>query len=339
VITYLGRLASPALAFTDATSNVDMGLPRLNVATDSDGTEYFRVYFPDFRLVDGTQAATGLSVARAPVREVLDAAAQGRTVEWRKYSGSGGWDQPAWGGDSADINPGQPMAWAPQVAHSSALDASVMAAAVSPREMVLSTSANGIDDWSPRAPLLRDPDRYDAYANLVGSGGDPDDLRREFYLYYLQWPSPDPDWTNARVMRRTVTCTDGLTAEKHPFIRYANGPRHIVTTAEPPAGYLRESGNDWYLWSTHTPGTRPLYGCRNGADDYFVSLDPACDGDRNTIVQTEGFIDTEPSTGPHTALYRCHIEALGDHFVSTDANCEGNGVTQEGLLGYAPTGT
>lgn len=336
VTTYLGPLVQPDIDFADAIWNADLGMPSLSVVRDATGTDFLHLYFADFRLVNGYQIPTGLSVARAPLQEVLTAADQGTVAEWRKYSGEGHWDEPAWGGASADINPGRPMAWAPQVLRSTALGGYVMAAAVSPREMVLSTSPDGVKDWQARAPLLRDPAYYNAYATLVGESPDPADLGREFYLYYLQWPSSNPNWDNARVMRRTVTCTDGQPASHKPFVRYAKGPRHIVTTGTAPAGYQRGPGNDWHLWSGQRPGTRALYGCRNGAEDYFISPDPDCEGKQFTIMQTEGWIHTKPPPSPHTALYRCHIPGLGDHFVSIDPNCEGPGITPEGLLGYAP---
>jgi len=338
-VTYLGPLVRPELTRDQALENADLGLSRLSVAKDDSGTAYFRLYFPDFRLQDGHQVSTSLSVARAPVRDVLDAAAKGTVVPWQKYSGDGNWDAPALGGHAADLEPGRPMAWAPQVAHSDALGGYVMAAADSPREMVLSSSEDGVRDWSPRVPLFRDPGYYNAYAGVAGTGADASDLGRAFYLYYLQWPSSDPNWDNARVMRRAVHCTTGQAAEEKPFVRYADAGRHIVTTGTPPAGYTREPGSDWRLLSTAQPGTRPLYGCRAGDADYFVSADAGCEGDQNAIVQTEGWIHTEkPSSGSSVALYRCHTEGLGDHFVSSDPDCEGGGVTQEGLLGYAATG-
>lgn len=337
--TYLGPLVRPDIDLPDATWNADLSMPQLTVVNE-DGADYFHLYFPDFRLVNGQQVTTSLSVARAPVRDVVDAAAKGTVTPWHKYTGNGAWDEPALGGSSADILTGGPMAWAPQVRRSPALGGYVLAADISPREMVLSTSADGLNGWSPRVPLLRDPGFYNAYPTLVGTGSDPADLGPEFDLFYLQWPSGDPNWSNARIMRRTISCTQGQPAEKRAFVRYANGPRHVVTTGTPPAGYTREPGNDWYLWSGQVAGTRPLYGCRGGTNDSFVSTDAACDGNQNTIVATEGFIATDPPTGSaYTALYRCHITGLGDHFVSTDPGCEGSSVEQEGLLGYALTGS
>ncbi|MEW1845092.1 hypothetical protein AB0392_44720 [Nonomuraea angiospora] len=334
VTTYLGPVVQPDIPIGDATWNADLGIPQLTVVRGGDGIDYLHMYFADFRLADGRQVPAGLSVARAPVKDVIAAAQRGTVVAWHKYTGDGAWDQPAWGGSSADLNLGQSMAWGPQVVRSNAMDGYVMAAGVSAREIVLSTSGNGLDGWSARFPVARDPGYHNAYVTPVGNGPDPADLGMDFSLYYLQWPSPTPNWDNAHVMRRKVICADGLTPVRKPFTRYVKAGHHLVTTGTPPSGYTRE-GN-WTLWSAPQPGTRALYGCRAATDDYFISVDPGCEGDQTTIVQTEGWIHTERPSNAYIPLYRCHIPGFGDHFVSADSGCEGNGVTNEGLLGFSP---
>ncbi|WP_204015484.1 hypothetical protein, partial [Virgisporangium aurantiacum] len=318
VTTYLGPVLQPDVDRATAMAanwTTDLGLPQFTTVT-VDGVDYFHLYFPEFRMYNGNPAASGLSTARAPVREVLEAAAQGQVTPWWKYSPEGRWDSPAWGGSSADIQGNETMAWAPQVVRSTELGGYVMVTGVSPREMMLSTSANGLHNWSARVPLLRDPGNVNAYPNLVGST-DPADLGRVFHLFYLQWPSPQPNWDNARVMRRTITCTAGLPATTVPFVRYSNGRKHLVTTGPALPGYHVE-GRDWSLLTAQQPGTRPLYGCRNGADDHYISDDAGCGATDFTILQTEGWIYTSPPALPHAALYRCHIPGLGDHFVSID---------------------
>jgi hypothetical protein len=63
--------------------------------------------------------------------------------------------------------------------------------------------------------------------------------------------------------------------------------------------------------------TRPIYGCVQGSDDYFVSLDAACES--QLVLGLAGYIS--PTAGPGLVeLYRCYTGT--DHLVSTDPGCE-----------------
>ncbi|MEW9553397.1 hypothetical protein [Nonomuraea sp. NPDC050783] len=339
VTTYLGPVARPDNDLRTAfglNQIADMGMSSLTRRGD-----HLYVYFPDFTVDSrGRPASTALSVARAPVAEVLAAAAAGKATTWNKYH-DGGWDSPAYGdaatgaGPSTDLQPGLSMAWAPHVARL-ASGGVLMAAAVSTREIVISTSPDGVRDWSARVPLFREAeDRHVAYVSVVGTGADPATVGRSFYVYYTQWLSPNPDWTRAQLVRRHVRCTATLAAEAVPLIRHLNAGHHRVTTsllAE--AGTYPQFGGIWGLLSARRPGTRPLYECRAGAHDFFVSKDAACDAPGNAIVQTLGWIHTARPAAPSTPLYRCDQPGKGHHFVSITADCEGDG-TPEGLLGYA----
>jgi hypothetical protein len=207
--TFLGLILRPEL--DDATAaargwTADLGMSSLTVGVD-DGVPYLYVYFADFRVgADNGLAATGLSVARARLSEVLDAARNGTVSPWYKRL-NGAWTSPARGGRADDLQPGMPMTWAPHVRYSPALGATVMVAAVSPTELVMSTSPDGITNWSPRVTLVHDLGVYDAYVSVVGHEADPTALGLEFSIYYLQWPTPSPDWSNnAALLRRTIRC-------------------------------------------------------------------------------------------------------------------------------------
>jgi hypothetical protein len=208
VSTYLGMVVAPELSYQASNAHhwtADIGMPSF-VIVDHGGEPWFHFYFADFReAAPGVFAADGLSVAGAPVSQVLAAAARGTVSPWYKlYDGS--WSQPGLGGRSDDLQPGQSQAWAPRVARSSELGAYVMAAATGPHEVVLSTSVDGTTNWSPRVPLFVDPGYYDAYVNLVGAGPDPSDLGHDFYLYYTQWLSKEPNWEKAHLVRRLIHC-------------------------------------------------------------------------------------------------------------------------------------
>lgn len=75
----------------------------------------------------------------------------------------------------------------------------------------------------------------------------------------------------------------------------------------------------------------PFYGCKADSMGYFVSLDPACEGQRILGVNGYGWMN-KPGGTASVALYTCTSTQYG-RFVSKDAACEGNGKGK--LLGYA----
>jgi hypothetical protein len=114
-----------------------------------------------------------------------------------------------------------------------------------------------------------------------------------------------------------------------PFKRYYNPSTsyHKVTTGfiEPGFNFERTLG---HLFMSPRAGTIPLYGCRAGSSDFFISIKANCGG--HFVLGVNGWIYS--SAQPDTqALYRCYTGF--DHFVSTSPTCEGR--TTESLLGYA----
>lgn len=330
---YLGPLVRPELPFETAQAlgwTADVGTSSLTVVG-----EHLHVYFPDYRLDStGTRVvASNLSVARARLADVLAAARAGHVVPWYKYH-DGGWESPAWGGPSSDLRAGR-NPWGPHVVrHNSG--AMVMVAGVSPREMVLSVSEDGVNGWSAEVPLFREPQRWAMYPTLVGFGEDPSIIGDQFYLYYTQFESTDPNWSEATVKRRLVTCTAGRPPGRVALIRYAGDGRHRVTTTPVTTpGFAPERGGVWYLLDAQAPGTRAVYGCRAGEHGYFLSLDPGCEAEGNAILQTEGWIHAEPAGDASQPLYRCYFPRTGDYLISVHSHCESPEATQQGLLGYA----
>jgi hypothetical protein len=236
--TFLGEIISPELPYETSSANgwtADFGMPSFTIAHHG-GVPWFHFYFADFREASpGVFAADGLSVAGAPVAEVIDAARRGTVSPWRKLY-QGVWSEPALGGRSDDIQAGSSQAWAPRVLHSRELAAYFMVAPTGPREVVLSTSPDGIGGWSPRVSLFSDPSFYNAYVTLAGRGGDPSDLGHSFYLYYTQWPSLEPNWQNARLLRRAIECAP---APPTP------GPAPPAARSKPRALRLRRVSVTW----------------------------------------------------------------------------------------------
>ena len=116
-----------------------------------------------------------------------------------------------------------------------------------------------------------------------------------------------------------------------PFNRYFNGSVHEVTTGwiDPTGGFrLQELLGHLYANPLHG-ATVPFYGCVEGQQDYFVSLDVGCEGQR--ILGKQGYGYAQPVSGLNLVpLFRCSTGE--DHFVSKDPKCEGQ--TTNGPLGY-----
>ncbi len=115
--------------------------------------------------------------------------------------------------------------------------------------------------------------------------------------------------------------------------RYSNLVTFEVTTGwiDPSAGFqLNETLG--HLYETSQNGAnRAIYGCKSGSTDYFVSLDPQCEGAH--IQGLEGYGYATPVSGQNLVpLYRCSTGGPAT-FVSHDPNCESRGPGT--LLGYA----
>lgn len=342
--TYLGPIITPNLSFAQANSSalnnsIEMAAPTF-VARDG----YLYVYFNDFIANNSPSlySINNLAVARAPIAEVMAGAANGQTTAWQKYH-NGGWDSPAIGGASTDTMPGAIRPWSPGTAYNAELNSTMMVSPISRTQVVLQASVNGMDGWTEPTLLFNDPNHFNAYMTLVGTGDDPSVLGKTFHIYYLQWENPNQDWSNARMMRRTVTCQDATTPAVQPLVRYVKSGRHVVSSqlidtnsALRQAGQYPEASGSWKAFMGKQPGTHAIYSCRAGASDHFISVHKHCEG--ATLMHLEGYLyDTPPAGKPSTALYRCFNPGLTDHFLSSATNCESSGMITEYIVGYAPT--
>ncbi|MEU8358689.1 hypothetical protein AB0C27_22010 [Nonomuraea sp. NPDC048882] len=329
--TYLGPMVRPRVDMEAALSrgyNIDLGTSSLTLI---DG--YLHVYFSDASFdVAGNLAVTGLSTARAPLGEVIAAARSGTVSPWRKYH-QGEWASPGIGGDAGDLQPGMPSAWAPNVIRA-AEGGVIMVAAADDREIVMSSSPDGLTGWTPRIPLFRDPEYTNAYVTAVGTD-DPSVAGRQFYVYNTQFLDKQPNLRNMQLVRHLITCTAGSATTTVPLIRhrFPDGRHRVTTTEVKSPGAYPEYGGIWGLYRTKHAGTAPLYGCREGTSGYFITRDVRCGGKDNALLNTEGWIHTTAPDVPSALLYRCR-QAGGDSYVSIDPTCEGAGTASE-TLGHA----
>jgi hypothetical protein len=115
--------------------------------------------------------------------------------------------------------------------------------------------------------------------------------------------------------------------------RYYNGTSatHWITTGATSAGYGYEFSLG-FLQAGGGPDRSALYSCLSGAEDHFLSLDPACEG--QTSLGRIGFLfAAAPPDRESVPVHRCIVPGRADHFASGDPGCEGQ--AREGLLGYA----
>jgi len=131
----------------------------------------------------------------------------------------------------------------------------------------------------------------------------------------------------------------GYTLAYRQLIRYTSevpGVGHLTTSslAETEPNY-RVEGPQGMLGLTAEAGTRGLYSCTDGTDD-FSATDPKCED--KTVRRWEGAIWDQPPAfaAASAALYSCRRDdSSAERFTSFDEFCEGH--TRVSRLGYVIT--
>ena len=114
--------------------------------------------------------------------------------------------------------------------------------------------------------------------------------------------------------------------------RYLNGTTYQVTSGwtDPSAHFVLDTSIAHLYAAPQNGANQAFYGCKEGSTGYFVSLDPACNGQR--ILGVNGYGYAKQPTGVATvALYSCTSTQKG-RFLSKDPACEGSGTGA--LLAY-----
>jgi hypothetical protein len=205
----LGEIIRLNQAYSVGLDGFEIGDGPLVLSPDG---RYFYLYFPDW-LANGTlhttnaagvSTTTNVSVARASVASVLEAAfgsAHQHAVPFEKFY-EGNWHlQPAIGGASTDLNPKSVYQGYLDIHYSSALQRYVM--------IISNDTAFGysesVDALHWRVPVsLGTFGPIAAYPTAVGLGDDPHILGKVFYIYFTELPSEG--WPGGALRRLTVTC-------------------------------------------------------------------------------------------------------------------------------------
>jgi hypothetical protein len=209
--TDLGEIIRLNQAYAVGLDGFEIGDGPLTLSPDG---KYFYLYFPDWTAngtlhtsaAAGLSTTTNVSVARAPVASVLEAAfgsSRPHTVPFEKFY-LGNWDlQPAIGGASTDLNPKSAYQGYLDIHYDSALQRYLMIIS-NDTAFAFAESIDGLH-WTVPTPL-GDFGPIAAYPTAVGLGDDPHILGRSFYVYFTHLPTDGSGWANGSLRRLTLTC-------------------------------------------------------------------------------------------------------------------------------------
>ena len=116
------------------------------------------------------------------------------------------------------------------------------------------------------------------------------------------------------------------------MVRAYNGKVHYVTTRNLPNGFQKEASFKIRRESDDEEMSL-VYECRVGGptgEHSFISSDHNCENQFN--MGPMGYLYTK-KVNNSIPIYRCYVSNSGDHYITSDSNCEGNG-KRESLMGY-----
>jgi hypothetical protein len=207
--TDLGEIIRLNQAYAVGLDGFEIGDGPLVLSPDH---RYFYLYFPDW-LANGTlhtttpagvSTTTNVSVARAPVASVLDAAfgsPRPHAFPFEKFY-KAEWNlQPALGGASTDLNPKSSYQGYLDIHYSDSLQRYVMIIS-NDTTFAYSESVDGLHWTLPVSLGVFGP--IAAYPTAVGLGDDPQVLGSTYYVYFTFLPSEG--WSGGALRRLTLTC-------------------------------------------------------------------------------------------------------------------------------------
>lgn len=147
--------------------------------------------------------------------------------------------------------------------------------------------------------------------------------------------SQKPAWTTFALANRSGVGSGWPSCgfEYLPYVRMMRGNGkgyHWVTTRQFPSGVTTEQS--WKILRDPAPDTKIVYECRvGGANGNHTLISPDVNCENQFNMGPMGYVYTKAVDGT-SPIYRCIIPSTGDHFISSDPNCEGQ--KTESLIGY-----
>ena len=209
--TDLGEIIRLNQAYALGLDGFEIGDGPLVLSPDG---KYFYLYFPDWMAngtlhttdAGGVSTTTNVSVARAPVTSVLEAAfgsAHPHAVPFEKFY-EGSWHlQPGSGGASSDLIPKSQYSGYLDIHYNSALQRYVMIIS-NDTTFAYAESVDALHWTLPVA--LGDFGPIAAYPTAVGLGDDPHVLEKKFFVYFTHLPSDGTGWPGGSLQRLTLSC-------------------------------------------------------------------------------------------------------------------------------------
>ncbi len=206
--TDLGEIIRLNQAYAVGLDGFEIGDGPLVLSPDG---KYFYLYFPDWiangtlhTTINNVSTTTNVSVARALVSSVLDAAfgsSRPHAVPFEKFYKDSWHLQPAIGGASTELNPNSAYQGYLDIHFNRAIQRYVM--------IISNDTAFGYSEsidalhWT-LPTLLESFGPIAAYPTAVGVGDDPHILGNSFYVYFTYLPSDG--WKGGLLRRLSVSC-------------------------------------------------------------------------------------------------------------------------------------
>ncbi len=203
--------------------NLQSGQAEIGGGTFAIFNNHLNVYYRDWHIGGGTAET---AVARAPISELISNALSGRGTAFTKYY-NGDWSQPGIGGKASALELNNPWNNWSAVSYNDYLDQVVMVTAAnstSQTDLFITTSQDGIN-WAPRQTLVADAGEQ-FYPTMVGTGADPTQTGKSFYVYYTDSQKGSWDrWKDAQLVRREIMLD--------PMAPIASNPTSLPNPAPP----------------------------------------------------------------------------------------------------------
>jgi len=211
--TWCGEIIRPDVAYNSSTAtSYDIGGGSF-IIKNIGGEDYFYLYSIDHDV--NSLWLNGLSVSRAPVTPVLNAAKNNTVTSWYKYY-NGSWTQPGLNGSFTNIFRTDMQMNFMSIAYNSYISKYVLAYTCTDQystnygDLSLVIANSEIDFTNNSSQYIIQPStKMVQYPTILGLGNaNPQyETQKNFYIYYTQWEN-DQYWTTDTNLRRIMVVLD-----------------------------------------------------------------------------------------------------------------------------------